>query len=264
MTESLINIIYDDKFKIFIKEAQDDCKNFMDHIYFLLKNHSVIADATIEKYQSNIRKYIIYNQNKINMDKTIILKEHQTNSYPNFFAIFMALLINIDECDNFDDIMNKIKKIKKPRNGTDLQTIHCACSHSCKCENLFEIDYIPLNRAFLIGCDCYIKNKLVSPEIGKEMKAEVRNIRKKRGERIKRLTLFLKTMINLSPKCKMKRMFSKWKNKINKCIECKCLISKKEFFKNCENVKCDCKNEKLQKLYCWKCANNKFNRARFI
>ena len=73
---------------------------------------------------------------------------------------------------------------------------------------------------------------------------------------------FSEKMISLSQKTVMKLMFSKWKKLIYECIVCKCLICKKEYSKNCDNPRCDCKNEKLQKLYCWKCANKTFNKLK--
>lgn len=295
---SIIQILFDDAYKQFIKKMQQECKTIIDYIFYHMKANPDIIDINIvNDNQIELRKYILEHQNEINFGNRTTLRERETNSYPNFFAIFVSLLVDIDECNNFNDIMEKIRKNQKPRHGTHsdyLKTSYCVCSHTCNTESLYEIDYIPLKRAFLVGCDCITKNKLVSPDIGKQMRSEIRNIRKKRKEMIEnykkmmesliniieknslKRALFnwktqtinerskLEKVINLSQKYMIKRMFSKWINKINKCIECKCLISKKEFFKNCENVKCDCKNEKLQKLYCWKCANNKFNRARFI
>ena len=279
---SKIDIVFNEQFKTFVKKIQEQCKDKLEFINSLIDERVIIGT---EEYQFEIREYIIEHQHEINLGKKKTLTENSPHSHSNFFAIMVSLLVNIDECNSFDDVMENVKRYCIPTNSSTckedgiLEIFKCACSHYCGVEHLYIMKNDITKRSILIGCDCIEKYELVSPTEMKVMRKEIRQIKKvkkikkekiERKLNIKRELLdngILESVkifiIEKENKNIMKMIIKILKqNVMKKCILCKHNIDKMVYKNKCLNPDCDCKNKKLQKLYCYNCATKRFSKTK--
>jgi len=294
--QSEVDIILDRNFKEFIKELKVNKWELIKSISIKCLNRNYMDYEEAISEQKKLREYIIKNQHKINFKTKRVLREGTPTSMPNFFFIFACYTLpNIHEVFNFDDVNNKIKTMCEETNfitfcelinSNEYENMEkCCCSHSCKVKNLFLFENKMTKLRFLTGCDCVKKSKLIGESvIDKAIKKQqkIKNEHKKHMINIKKLLLEmmqkneqkqnlvnwiaftkLSTIIKQNEMqheiVRMQNAFSKFKNLIPKCIECKNQIMLLDY-KKCLIKNCDCKFPPLRNKYCYKCANVKFQK----
>ena len=277
MEDSKINIYFDETFKVFIRVAQVDMRNELEYI---TNNIGTGFFYAAQQCQHKIREYIIKNQDKINFNRELILKEGSNISFPNFFAIFVALTTNetqLNTANSFNDILDTIDKkffcslFSNMEEGevdefmeVEIKS-YCCCSHECKAFNNFYIMNQMTGQKIMVGCDCVNKRNLIEPELIKKMKKEVKN--SPYGKRIENNKKSMKSKVdyikNLQKVNIMKSIFKVLKNNVlRKCLSCKNIINKQEYKLKCSNPLCDCKLKSLQRSYCYPCAGTKFSKPK--
>lgn len=276
-----VNIVFDDKFKIFIKKLQERLNDELECLQEYILNKIIIGT---EEIQYKIREYIIKHQDEFNYEKKNKITE-TNHSNTDFFAIFVCLLVNIDTCDNFNDVWIHVRKHHKlteasteKEEGT-YENYKCACSQICSVDNLYIISNDILRRSIMVGSVCIQKNYIIdSTEIKKLISERKKRIQEKkekqeREQRIKQKLVdrehrIKQKLIEAIPKYieeKKKKVLNiviniLKANLIKNCIMCKNQIDKTVYFKKCAKPNCDCKNKKLQNLYCHGCATKRFSK----
>jgi len=168
------NIIYNDKFKNFIKKIK---RNFPEDAF---KSQNLEEKMDL---QDRIRKYIVKNQyeneNEIDMknNKKMFLGCH--SSHEDFFCIFIALLIRDEKLDDFKNLNEILEYIKKQEafgmsgyacsdvenTGSSQLRFCCACDHNCSPQNLYVINNPDTFYAIIVGSKCIKKYKIIEPRI---------------------------------------------------------------------------------------------------
>jgi len=164
------NIIYNDKFKNFIKKMK---RNFSEDA---LKSLDLRYKMEL---QDRIRKYVVNNQYDFDMNnnKKMFLGSH--SSHEDFFCIFIALLIRDEKLDDFKNLNEIIEYIKKheafgmsgyassdvENTGSSQLRFCCACDHNCSPQNLYVINNPDTFYAIIVGSACIKKYKIIEPII---------------------------------------------------------------------------------------------------
>ena len=166
------NIIYNDKFKNFIKKIK---RNFPEDAF---KSQNLEEKMDL---QDRIRKYIVKNQyqNEIDMknNKKMFLGCH--SSHEDFFCIFIALLIRDEKLDDFKNLNEILEYIKKheafgmsgyassdvENTGSSQLRFCCACDHNCSPQKLYVINNPDTFYAIIVGSECIKKYKIIEPRI---------------------------------------------------------------------------------------------------
>ena len=192
---SVVDIVLNDRFKIFIKQLKRDNEDIINQItncigeydrgqthttsnlkykkhqyYYDLKPFDEATFAYAVLLQKRIRTYIINNQHKLDFKNSRRLKDGRTTSMPNFFLIFACYTLpDIDKLTDFSEI-----KLKQLFENTLLEPVfaffnadkddtqsHCCCSHNCKLKNLYLFEKKISKLRFITGCDCIEKSELI-------------------------------------------------------------------------------------------------------
>jgi len=223
-------IVFDDKFKTIIKEIQKIKEIDTNDIYELLE------------FQSNMREYI--KETYPNLIK---------NKFPDFFGVFIALTLDIDNYDKWEDVSEKfeLKEIfDTSLNIPDNLDFKCACGHSIHKDNMYIVFNEKSNIKILLGSTCIDKNKIVYDF--KRIKQE----RKLKLKKIEKDKCAAWNDYNESIKNEREKI-----NLLNKPNECKmCLIEIKKPYIYCYGCridifdKCDCGTSKRKNFNkCYNC-----------
>jgi len=170
---SKIRVIYNSNFIDFIKKLRRD--NDLSWLY--LQDMDKILPL-----QEELREYIVENQELFEIQYGKI--DFTSNSYPDFFAIMICVIIpDLENYSNFNEILHESKKGLWDINLYSSETqeegfesyaannFKCACNHWCSPENLYIIHNFESNKNILIGCDCAEKTGFIEPEQIKRMKS---------------------------------------------------------------------------------------------
>jgi hypothetical protein len=171
---SKIRVIYNNKFIAFINKLRRD-KDLSD-----LYLHDL---ERVLPLQEELREYIVNNQKLFELQYGQL--DFGSNSYPDFFAIMICIIIpNLEEYTNFNEILDISKKglwefslYSSETNEEGFEPyaanhFKCACNHNCGPENLYIINNIESQKNILIGSDCASKCGFIEPEKIEKIKAE--------------------------------------------------------------------------------------------
>jgi len=161
------NVIYNDKFKNFIKKM----KRYISED--ALKSHELDDKMAI---QDSIRKYILKNQKEIDMKNNNII---HAKSHRDLFCIFIALLIRDEKIDSFENLNEILQYIRKEQvfvmgghasndvenSGSSQTRFCCACNHDCSPEHLYTIQNPDTHDSIIVGCECIKKYEIIEPHI---------------------------------------------------------------------------------------------------
>ena len=176
---SPIELVFDNKLVLFIKDTKEI---FKDELFCLSLNTTEFSSSM--EIQRKIRNYIIKNQDKITMIPSTFRLSTGIRSYPVMFALFIHIISNINLCNEINDCMRQIHQTKLISPVTNLEYdedaisqsySECACGHTCNIENIFLVTNIHTLLKCYIGCDCILKKELVTKEILKIYKDDVKN-----------------------------------------------------------------------------------------
>ena len=161
------NVIYNDKFKNFIKKIKINISEDA------LKSLELDDKMAI---QDSIREFIVKNQNEIDMKNNNII---HAKSHRDFFCIFIALLIRDEKLDDFENLNEILQYIKKNQvfqmggyacsdaenTGSSQTRFCCACNHDCSPERLYTIQNPDTHNSIIVGCECIKKSEIIEPRI---------------------------------------------------------------------------------------------------
>jgi len=141
----------------------------------------------LQEEQELIRQIMIKHQNMLNCNSENIRLTESNKSHPDFFALMMALISDLDKCNSWEQLMDQnrdnteisLASFNENFGGEvgDLNGHKCACNHNCYPQNQYLIQNKYSGKYLLIGCDCIEKNKILNPQQIKELK-EKRNYNK--------------------------------------------------------------------------------------
>lgn len=288
--QSKINIVFDDKLKNFISKIliifDVKIKKLFD-IYLIFEKmmkekkgkkgmyEKVFFTNVFQpfmKIQKEIREYIIKNQYELTIKPRVKLTEKSASAMPNFFAIFCCLCVDMNNMISFKNIFEKIKQSddKQYNYYDDLDeyikinfNCICCCSQKVNSENVYFQYNIDLKRCFMIGCNCAKKNELIEISKVNNLQNKIKRLKEKK---LKKNTSIADNFRKIQLLKEKKKIFDALKNyaKNVKYLCCKCckIINRKEY-DVCTNKTCDCKNKKLQRLYCKMCATKQFSKISY-
>ena len=190
-TVNLTTIVFDEKLKNFILKAKKNVD-----LTSLFTSKSTVDD--ILDTQSELRNYFVEKQYKGMLENGKILKlnSHQN---PNFYALMLLLISNVEDYDNWGNIMSLIKKqtsltdykskairekigsilIDKNIASTNSEFI-CACGKFLCSGEMLKITNIETNMSLLLGNTCINKNKIASTK-------ELRDLKKRKTDEAEKL-----------------------------------------------------------------------------
>jgi hypothetical protein len=171
------NIMYNDKFKNFIKKIKI---NFSEDS---LKSHDLDDKMAI---QNRIREFIVKNQNEIDTKNN---NKIHAKSHRDFFCIFIALLIADEKLDNFENLNEILQYIRKEQvfqmgghssndvedAGMSQTRFCCACNKDCSPERLYTIQNPDTHNCIIVGCECIKKSEIIEPIIIDETVTKLEN-----------------------------------------------------------------------------------------
>ena len=166
-------ILFNEEFKEIIKELKTQPELEM------MKN--CVEVETLHACQGVIRNYI-------NEKYPTLIK----NKMPDFFAIFICLIINMDNYHSWEEITDTFLEINRSRDIEHGMNDHynCSCGHYIMAKNSFIITHYDTEINLLLGCECIEKSEIVNnfKEIKKTRQALVRKIEtEQKKKEIKRL-----------------------------------------------------------------------------
>ena len=170
------NICFNDKLKECIYLFRSENPNGAISI---LRNGST-NDENIEminKAQADIRKWFANNQWRIDINSYLSV-EIKSFQHPDYYALLNAVVVDLDQCENWDDVYKQINEAITNNNANLSQTMSfldlgdfdetkefqykCLCGHSCKNENLALIKNPFTKLHLLVACDCITKTGIIS------------------------------------------------------------------------------------------------------
>ena len=182
---NITNIVFDDKLKEFIMKT----KERVDLSGLALMSSKTIDDVL--ELQEELRIYFVKNQyeNMLTGNKKLRLN---TNN-PDFYALFLLLISNVSDYDNWRNVMVLIKRQtnvtdfedKSEDNYANDKPFHCACGKHLKSE-MFQIYNIETKMILWLGNSCIFKDKIASPQDLKKIKREKIAKQERAKEEIKR------------------------------------------------------------------------------
>lgn len=233
------HVVFNYKFKEFIKLLKKENET-------LLGQTNTFNYQVLEQIQYEIREWIIKNQHEL-----ILSWEHKidksAHSMPDFFVIFISLLIDLEKCTNWYDVYNEFDDIRNNKivmcfevdmsNNLIEDEISiessCLCSHTCNFKNMAFI-FSDLTKIKLwIGCDCCQKLGIMNINEFKRKVREARPKIMKAHEDKKQLQKQKRKEIELQKKFR----------RCNICNEFKILINEPKWLINCKL--CYFKNKKI-------------------
>lgn len=176
--KSNIRIIFNTKFKIFIKDIKNDI-HLIDGICNTDNSNIAHNMRLILETQQSLREYIVNNQHLIDVNGKITL---QSKSYPDIFAIMICIIVpKLDTFESFNDVFEETEKDKlyislysEQDEGDTFAGFRCccACGQSCLPQNMFVMS-CENNKNYvmniLVGDVCISKTKFIEPEIIKKL-----------------------------------------------------------------------------------------------
>lgn len=182
---NITNIVFDDKLKEFIMKTKERVD---------LSGLSLMSSKTIDdvlELQEDLRIYFVKNQyeNMLTGNKKLRLN---TNN-PDFYALFLLLISNVSDYDNWRNVMVLIKRQtnvtdfedKAEDNYANDKPFHCACGKHLKSE-MYQIYNIETKMILWLGNSCIFKDKIASPQDLKKIKREKIAKQEREKEEIKR------------------------------------------------------------------------------
>lgn len=183
-TESLVELVFDDKLVLFVKEIQTE---FMSELREMSKSNSEY-EHDLEggmEIQETLRAYMIKNQHKLTFaSPTFRLSKHPP-SHPVLFALFIHIISDISLCHTINDAMLQLDStaLDSPARWFDYNDEGDEKKGVCGCgkkniniENLYIITNSNTQLRCFVGCDCIQKHKLITKDVLKEFKKEVKSM----------------------------------------------------------------------------------------
>jgi hypothetical protein len=119
-------------------------------------------------------------QDMLNFNSENIRLTESNKCHPDFFALMMAFISDLDKCTSWEQLMNQNRNNSEVSLASfqanfggevgDLNGHKCACNHNCYPQNQYLIQNKYSEKYLLIGCDCIEKNTILNPEQIKELK----------------------------------------------------------------------------------------------
>jgi hypothetical protein len=177
-------IIFNSKFKEFINKLKVENSAILNQTKTL--NYNIV-----EEIQEEIRKWIIENQSYLTFCWNNQKIDKSPYSMPDFFVIFISLLVDLDKCYNWEDIYTEFKNMRDNKIIIDftidasdnlleddetLRTSSCLCSHKCLFKNMAFISNNISEIKLWIACDCCEKTGIMTKS---EFQKRVREARPK-------------------------------------------------------------------------------------
>jgi hypothetical protein len=164
MSINVCNILFDDKFKTFIKKMKDKFINYLEE--------SALFDirmARLAEIQEIYRRYFDNHKDEITLT-------NKTLRHQEYFAVLVSLIIpHIDKINKFEEVLDYYHRdftvLSNATSNSDNDT-YCACCHIVTSRNTFYLKNIITNYTLLIGCDCILKYKILSREEMEALKKE--------------------------------------------------------------------------------------------
>ena len=182
-TINLTTINFDEKLKEFILETKK-------RVDLTSLNCSKIDYNDILNTQEELRNYFVENQYEGMLQKNKRLKLNSRQN-PNFYALMLLLVSNVEDYDNWSNVMILIKnqtqldgfesKEIRELNGRLLKIhtpsiIHkefiCACGKFLCSSEMYRIMNIETKMSLLLGNTCIYKNKIASTKDLKALKKQ--------------------------------------------------------------------------------------------
>ena len=180
---NITNIVFDDKLKEFIMKT----KERVDLSGLALLSSKTIDDVL--ELQEELREYFVKNQyeNMLNGNKKLRIN---TNN-PDFYALFLLLISNVSDYDNWRNVMVLIKHQLEPTdyekyNHATNVSFHCACGKLLTSGDMYKIYNIETKMMVWLGNSCILKDKIASPQDLKKIKREKIAKQERAKEEIKR------------------------------------------------------------------------------
>lgn len=169
---SPVKIIFDSVFIEYIKGIQLLYPHYLSesNVYYL------------EQEQEEIRNYILNTEQRLNFTNDDF--KITSKNKPEIFIIMMSIISDISRCESFGDILKQNKQDdigdeeEAPERNDEVTC--CACGHGVLMEHAPIINNKITNKFLLIGCDCALKEAILT-------KKQVSSIKKKRITRIKNI-----------------------------------------------------------------------------
>jgi hypothetical protein len=229
------NIDFNEKMKPFIKKVQSvflhkiRLLNSYDYYIGIIDNY--------ETLQLEIRTYLINNQSQIDFLKKIPLVEGYPKSYQDFYALFVAIISDIDLCNSFNDCYKQLDKdfMEEMATTCDLakgyfQNSICLCSHWCTSPNLYLLKNKKTKLMCMVGCDCVQKIDIIDINVFKKAIEKSKNsdyvVSKKKYQ--KKQNEKKHAFKNKQKITTLKNVFNAWKSQTTRhsCKGCNTLIDK--------------------------------------
>ena len=177
--------------------------------------------------QKIIRNWFITNQNLINMNGKL---KNSSTHMPNFFALLLANLCDLSDCNSWGDVTTQLKELNKSNSfafcdldGSETDSICCACSHMVNPEHTFILKNHLTSFQMLLGCDCGEKTTILK-------KGEFKKMSKPDNYKLLQNIRDNKNRLKLLKKRKDNEATKKWQDMSNrlcylnknykKCIDC--------------------------------------------
>ncbi len=166
---NITNIVFDDKLKEFIMKTKER---------FDLSGLALMSSKTIDdvlELQEELREYFVNNQYENMLTKNKKLRLNTNN--PDFYALFLLLISNVSDYDNWKNVMILIKHQLEPTdyekyNHATNVSFHCACGKLLTSGDMYKIYNIETKMMVWLGNSCFLKDKIASPQDLKKIKRE--------------------------------------------------------------------------------------------
>ena len=180
---NITNIVFDDKLKEFIMKTKERVD---------LSGLSLMSSKTIDdvlELQEELRIYFVKNQYKNMLTGNKKLRLNTNN--PDFYALFLLLISNVSDYDNWRNVMVLIKNNLEPidyekYNHATNVSFHCACGKLLTSGDMYKIYNIETKMMVWLGNSCILKDKIASPQDLKKIKREKIAKQEREKEEIKR------------------------------------------------------------------------------
>lgn len=235
-----ITVMFDDNFRLFHAKM----KKTMESTIIPASQMDLSGNCydLIDQQQNKYREYFIENQDQLTIEDN---KKLTNYNMPEIFAITISLLINIDSCNNFQDVFNKIKLESIIHKDDDLEELEiirdqqCICGQTCGLTNVFLILNPITDKIAMVGCVCIKKRKIIEPSIIDEaIKKRNAKLRKQKAKLENKICIECDKILRKNDKEAICNSCIKKKEKeakIPRCIECQCVLKTK--ISKCLNCK---------------------------
>jgi hypothetical protein len=164
-------IIFDSKFKGFINKLKFENDE-------ILKQTNTYNYQVIENIQKQIREWVIKSQQCLTLcwaDKKNKI-DYGANSMPDFFVIFISLLVDLENCHNWNEVYEQFRKLKDNKIIIDFEVdmsdnlledenliiSKCLCGHECLFKHMALLSNNKTEIKLWIACDCCEKTGIMT------------------------------------------------------------------------------------------------------